>query len=298
MNRQLAWDDLRLILAIVEGGGLSGAARRLGSSHPTVYRHLGRIEERLGVRLFERTGGQYVPTPAGEEVAAAARRIETEVVAVERRVVGQDLRPSGTVRVTTTDSLLDGLLSPVFADFRRAHPHIDVEVAVSNQVFSLSKREADVAIRPSTSPPETLVGRRIGSIAQAVYARRDLVPAHAGEPDLHAMDWVGPDEGMAYRLLDQWMDARAVAAPCRYRVDTVAGMYAAVRDGAGLGVLPCYLGDGDARLVRLGEPIPDLAVDLWLLTHPDLRRTARVRAFLDFVAGAMRDRGAQLAGLS
>jgi DNA-binding transcriptional LysR family regulator len=296
MNRQLAWDDLRLVLAIAAAGTLSGAGRRLGLSHATVFRHLGNIESRLGVKLFDRGRAGYTPTVAGEETAAAARRIESEVLDVERRLAGQDLRPSGTVRVTTTDTLLDGLFSPIFADFRTAHPDIELEIAVSNQVFSLSKREADVAIRPSASPPETLVGRRIAPIAQAIYAHREFVPGEAGDVDIHALEWVGPDEGMAYRALERWMAGEGVNANCRYCVDTVAGMFAAARDGAGLAVLPCYLGDREARLVRVGETIPALAVDLWLLTHPDLRKTARIRAFLDFVAEAMKDCRSRLAG--
>jgi len=298
MNRQLQWDDLRVVLAIAEAGTLSGAGRRLGLSHATVFRRLGDIEGRLGVKLFDRGRAGYAPTPAGEAAGAAARRVEREVLDIERRVVGQDLRPSGTVRVTTTDTLLAGLLSAIFRDFDRAHPDIDLEVAVSNQLFSLSRREADVAVRPAGSPPETLVGRRVGTIALAVYAPRDLVaegPAEAAN-DIPGADWIGPDEGMAYRDLERWMAARGLDPRCRCRVDSLFGIFALAREGAGLAVLPCYLAEGEARLARLGDPIPELATDLWLLTHPDLRRTARIRAFLDFVAKAMQDRRAVLAG--
>ncbi len=298
MNRQLQWDDLRVVLAIAEAGTLSGAGRRLGLSHATVFRRLGDIEGRLGVKLFDRGRGGYAPTLAGEAAAAAARRVESEVLDIERRVVGQDLRPSGTVRVTTTDTLLAGLLSTVFGDFRRAHPDIDLEVAVSNQLFSLSRREADVAVRPASSPPETLVGRRIGTIAQAVYAPRELVGDRLAETadDIPGADWIGPDEGMAYRGLERWMAARGLDTRCRCRVDSLFGIFALARQGAGLAALPCYLAEGDARLVRLGGPIPELATDLWLLTHPDLRRTVRVRAFLDFVAEAAKAHGSALDG--
>lgn len=296
MNRQLPWDDLRLVLAVAVAGTLSGAGRRLGLSHATVFRRLGDIEGRLGVKLFDRGRAGYAPTSAGEEVAAAARRIESEVLEVERRVAGRDLRPSGTVRVTTTDTLLMGLLSPIFSRFRQANPDIHLEIAVSNQLFSLSKREADVAIRPSLAPPETLVGRKIGTIAQAIYGHADLVAKGDAEFDIHSVEWVGPDEGMTYRALDRWMADQGLDARCRYRVDTLFGMFAAATDGTGLAVLPCYLGDSEPRLARLGEAIPALSTDLWLLTHPDLRKTARVRAFSDFVAGAVEEHRARLAG--
>jgi DNA-binding transcriptional LysR family regulator len=253
-----------------------------------VFRRLGAIEARLGVRLFERARSGYAPTPAGEEAAEAARRVEAEVLRVEQRIVGRDLSPAGTLRVTTTDTLLFGLLSPILTAFRAAHPDIVLEVAVSNALFSLSRREADVALRPGPNPPETLVGRRLGTIAQAVYARAGGDPATLG--------WIGPEEGMAYRALDRWMAERGHDDRCGWRVDSLLGVYAAVRDGAGRAVLPCYLADADPGLERLGAPIPALATELWLLTHEALRRTARVRVFLDFVAAAVAARGAALDG--
>lgn len=297
MNEQkILWDDLRTVMAIARAGSLSGARRRLGVSHATVFRRLGDIEQRLGVRLFDRARTGYTPTPAGEDIATVAERIEAEVVGVERRVAGQDLRPSGTVGVTTTDTLLMGLLSSIFADFRESYPEISLEVVVSNQLFNLSKREADVAIRPTLTPPEILVGRKIGIIAQAVYGRSDTFSSLEGALDLDAVDWVGPDERMAYRPLDSWMAAHGFDERCRYQVDTVMGMLAAVRDGMGLAVLPCYLCDGDERLVRVGDTIPELSTDLWMLTHPDLRKVARIRAFLDFVARSVKGMHARLLG--
>ncbi len=296
MNRQSSWDDLRLILAVVEAGTLSGAGRRLGLSHATVYRRLGEIEGRLGVKLFDRGRTGYAATAAGEELAAAARRIETEVLNIERRIAGRDLRPSGVVRATTTDTLFVGLLSPILADFRNAYPDISLEIAISNELFSLSKREADVAVRPSMAPPETLVGRKVGTIAQAIYGRKDLIAENAIDLDIRTVEWVRPDERMAYRILDRWMTEQELDEHCKYRVDSLLGMLAAARDGAGLAVLPCYLADSDERLVRIGEAIPALSTDLWLLTHPDLRKTARILAFSDFVADAVKDSSARLAG--
>ena len=289
MNEQiLHWDDLRVVQAIAEAGSLSGAGRRLGASHATVFRRLNAIERRLGVALFERSRRSYAPTPAGEDLAAVAARVEAEVLGAERRVVGRDLRLSGTIRVTTTDTLLMGLLSPIFADFQRAHSEIVLEVAVSNQLFNLSQRDADVAVRPSSSPPEHLLGRRVGSIAQAVYTRHDAAQRNG--------DWIGPDRHLGYAALDSWMQANGADANCRYRVDTMLGMLAAARDGLGRAVLPCYFADAEPALNRVGEPIPELATDLWLLTHPDLRRVARIRAFMAFVGEAMKECEPRLAG--
>ena len=285
-----SWEDLKIVMAIAEAGSLSGAARRLGVSHATVFRRLGEIERRLGTKLFERSRTGYAPTPEGEDSDVAAQRIEAEVLVVERRVAGQDLRPSGNVRITTTDTLLAGLLSPIFAAFRRSYPEISLEVAVSNQLFNLTRREADIAIRPSLAPPEVLIGRRIGSIDQAIYGYAGTLADTSRTLDLGASDWVGPDERLAYRPLDAWMRHHGIDQRCHYRIDTLMGMLMAVRDGIGLAVLPCYLGDADPRLERIGEPISELATDLWLLTHPDLRRVARIRALMDFVAQSVKER--------
>lgn len=292
-EQNLPWDDLRTVLAIARSGSLSGAARRLAVNHATVFRRLGATEARLGVKLFERTRGGYTPTTAGEDVAAAAERIDAEVAGVERRVVGRDRLPAGTLRVTTTDTLLTGLLSPVFADFRRQYPDIALEIVVSNTQLNLSKRDADVAVRPTSSPAENLVGRRAGTIAQAVYAP---VAQYGEGPDPDTAEWIGPDETLWYRQLEDWMRRQGHDERCRYRVDSLAGMHAAVRAGSGVAVLPCYLGDADPALARIGGPVDALAIDLWLLTHPDLRDVARIRAFTAFVGDALRACEVTLAG--
>jgi len=293
MNSKMNWDDLRVVLAVAKAGSLSGAGRSLGISHATVFRRLGEVEQRLAVRLFDRSRTGYTPTIAGDEMAAAAQRVEGEIHEVERRVVGRDLRASGTVRVTTTDSLMVGLLSPMLVAFRQEYPGIALEVVVSNQLFSLPRREADVAIRSAAAPPEALVGRRVASIALAVYGRRGQV-SDAGS--MSELDWIGPDDRMGYRVLEDWMAAHGLTELCRCRVDSVLGMVAAARDGMGLAVLPCYLGDREPTLARIGDTLPELAADLWLLTHPDLRETVRVRAFLDFLADRLRRAREMLAG--
>ena len=298
MNEQhIRWDDLRLVLAIERSGSLSGAGRSLSVSHATVFRRLQTIESRLGVRLFERSAIGYTPTPAGEELSVSAGRIEEEVLQAERRVIGQDLRPAGTVRVTTTDTLLAGLLTPICADFHREYPGIELEVAVSHQLFDLSKREADVALRPMPGPHDTLVGRKLGEVAQAAYVSVEHPTTAEDDPDLTNFEWIGPD-AMLSKLLERWMGSHKLDPCVVYRVDTLLGMRDAARAGLGAVALPCYLCDPDPQLVRVGQPIPELQVDLWLLTHPDLKNVARIKVFLDFVTQAIMARRSLLAGCS
>lgn len=288
MNEKgVPWEDLKIVQAIAGSGSLAGAGRTLGISHATVFRRLGALESRLGVRLFERHRTGYVPTLAGDDLATTAARVALDIEAVERRLMGRDARLSGTLRVTTTDTLLMGMLSDELAGFQRIYPHIVLEVEVSNRTYDLSRRDADVAIRPTSAPPETLIGRQVGQIAQAVYVSR----CHR-----ETSGWVGPDPHLGYPVLERWMARQGVDAQCRYRVDSMLGMLAGVRSGMGRGVLPCYLADMADDLVRVSEPLPELQTELWLLTHPDLRNTARVQALFAYLSGSLKARQASLLG--
>lgn len=283
MYSMLSWDDMCLVHAIADAGTLSGAARALRVSHPTAFRRLNRLEQKMGVRFFDRARDGYTATAAAEEVSALVRVLKNDVLAVERRIAGRDLRPSGTLRVTTTDTLLFGWLSPGLGEFRSAYPDIRLELVVSNDVFSLSRREADIAVRPVHTPDQSLVGRRIGTIVQATYMAKTLAAQADVEPK-SSIDWIGPDESMAYPAYERWLEQEGLVDLCRTRVNSVYGMLSATRAGLGLSILPCYLGENDPQLIRVGGAVPSLATDLWILTHPDIRKTGRVRAFLDYVA--------------
>jgi len=279
------WDDLRLVLAVVREGTLSGAARRLGVTHSTVFRRLGAIEEKIGARLFERFRDGYVPTPAGETAAEAAARLEDEVLTLERRLSGQDLRPSGLVRITTTDTLGTILMRHLPA-MREVHPEIQFEVAISNAMANLSRREAEIAIRPTPEPPEILVGRRVADIAHAIYGSKAYLSRHQ-EKEILAHDWIALDDALASTVIGRWIHENLRAARIACRVDALPALRDAALAGLGLALLPCYLGDPAPGLRRLtpktlGEP----RSALWLLTHNDLKRTTRIRATLDFLAKA------------
>ena len=292
MNEQsIRWDDLQIVLAIAETGSLSGAGRLLKVSHATIFRRLTDMEQRIGVSLFNRTRSGYTQTLAGEDLTASAARIRAEVLGAERRIAGKDLKLTGTIRVTTTDTLFFGLLAKIFAGFRKKHPEIELEVVISNQLHSLSRREADIAIRPTRSPPETLVGRRVRDITQAVYGQREQWQAtHYPLPihNLSTQAWIGPDIHMGDANLEKWMTEGDRGDHCHYRVDSMLGMQGAAREGSGIAVLPCYIGDSDRQLIRLSEPVPELTTQLWLLTHPDLRRVTRIRTFLSEVGENLR----------
>jgi DNA-binding transcriptional LysR family regulator len=280
----LPWDDLRLVFAIGSAGTLSGGARRIGIDHSTAFRRLGALEARLGVRLFDRARDGYAATAAGEAIIREAARFDDVVGALERRLAGEDLRPSGTVRVTTTDTLVD-VLAPQIARFQNSHPEITIELVLANAFLSLTKRDADIAIRPAAEAPENLTDRRLAGIATALYAALDF--RAADRRSLTSENWIGLDENLSHLGSAGWMAAEVPSERIVTRVDSLIAARALAREGIGIAALPCYLADSDARLKRLAPPIDAMASSLWLLTHPDLKRVARIRAFLDFIAAAL-----------
>ena len=267
-------EDLRLLAVLGETMSLSAAARRLGVNHANAWRRLGALERRLGARLFERARAGYAPTQPGETAIATATRLIGELDGLSRLLAGEDLRPSGIVRVTTTDTLVD-LLTPLLADFRRAHQGIVIELAPGNAFATLTRRDADVAIRPSAEAPEGLVARRLATLATAPYAAASVPLAEA--------DWVAPDDTLSHLASARWLAAQVPNGRIVYRASSLLALAAAARAGLGAALLPCCLGDRDPGLIRLGGPMPELDASLWLMTHPDLRRAVRIRAFLDFM---------------
>ncbi len=287
--RSLAWDDFRLINAVAEAHTLPAAAVRLGLDHSTVFRRLRQIEAALGTPVFERHRSGYVLTTAGTEIAALAARVDEDITAVLRRVAGQSPSPAGEVRIATSDALLFDLLLPVLAEFKRACPDVRLDLVTGNTALNLSRRDADVAVRATSSPPETLVGRKIGRIAWAAYAPTPLPAGVSVDAELFAMDtsWVGFGDALAGLAAARHLHASVPAPRIACRFDTVGGVVAGIEAGIGVGLLPCFAGDRRPTLLRLGPPIAALATDLWVLTHADLRHVPRVRVLMEFLGERM-----------
>jgi DNA-binding transcriptional LysR family regulator len=283
--QDLDWDDLRYFLAVSRAGSLSGAAKKLGVNHSTVLRRLSGLEARLDVRLFERFQTGYAMTAAGEDLHARLEPLAEQIEALERQLGGLNAALTGTIRITSTDTMVHGLLTPSLAQFRRAHPGIQLQVVVNNTFLNLTKREADVAVRPSNQPPDNLVGRPVGAIQTAVYASKKYLSesAKAGlaATDWAAHPWVALDEGLSHVAQARWFASHVPPERAALRADSLLGMVDAVREGIGLGMLLCLLAEREDDLVRLAPPPRELDTQVWVLTHPDLRRVQRVKALTD-----------------
>ena len=292
------WNEPRLVLAVRRAGSLTGAAKALGIDHSTAFRRLNALEARLGVRLFERLpGGSYDATAAGERMAAAAERMEDEALALARDIAGRDRRLSGRLRVTSSETLAYRELTRHLATFRKAHPGIVVELVVDNRVLSLSRREADIALRPIRPSEGDLWGRKLADIAWTLYGAKDHVKASnsalASPDDLGRHGVIGWEETAVGIQPADWLNRTVAAESFVYRTNSLVNQMTAAKAGIGLALLPCYLGDRDANLARaLADPVPDLAGELWIVTHSDLKGTARVRAFFEIVGeGIASERG-------
>lgn len=270
-------NDLRLVAWIGDTGSLAGAAKRMGVNHATVFRRLNQLESHLGVRLFERIGGRYHATAAGEELMRAGASIDSIAGEALLRVAGSDLRPSGLVRISTTDSVALTLLPPILALCRRQYPQIRLTLEVNNQTANLSRRDADIAVRPTLTPPDHLIGKQIGTLQFCVYGAAQYLRQHPSVPfEEHA--WIALDESFSGHRSVRWLEAFKPLDEVGYRTGSFGLVHQACLHGLGLALLPCILGDASGGLQRVGEPIVPCATPLWLLIHPDLRETTRIKA--------------------
>lgn len=295
----LNWDDLRIVLAIAEHGTLSGAAARLRISHPTLSRRLRRIERRLGTRLFERTPSSLRLTAAGEDMRQLALRLRDDIAALERRIGGRDTGPGGPVRLTAPDAVSEYLLPGILAELCREHAGLTIDLVVSNEVLSLAQRSADIALRVTASPTESLRGRHVGTVAMAVYAARNLpVSEILGETSgaFSGIPWVGFDAALACSGPGTWVAHNIPESDIRFRANTLLGAAQAVRSGIGCGLLPCFVGGSIPDLVRIGAPLPALSLPLWLLVHPEMARLPRIRRACDALAAKLKQAAPLLTG--
>jgi DNA-binding transcriptional LysR family regulator len=279
----LSWDDFRYVKAIADTKSLAGAAENLGVNHSTVFRRLGLIEQELGTRLFERGRAGYSLTASGEEMVRLAERLGDDILCFERKVTGQDLRPTGELRVTTSDVMLLHLLTDVLVGFRKAYPEIVLDVVVSNRVLSLSKRDADVAVRATYQGTDGLAGRRAARIAWAVFGPKKL----AEQPfdprqDSRKHNWITFADTSSIAKALKWLKEHVDQDRIVFKTNTMVGLAEVAAGGVGIALLPCFVGTAVPGLVQLSPALPELEGELWLLTHPDLRNTARVRTFMDY----------------
>jgi DNA-binding transcriptional LysR family regulator len=288
MQAMPEWSDLRHFLAITRSGNLSAAARQLKVDQTTVGRRLAALERELGARLFDRTPTGFKPTAVALRILPAAEAVEAEALRVERLASGEDLRPSGPVTVTATDSFLVHNVMPSLSGFHARHPDIELNLLSGYEALSLVRREADVAIRLVRPQEASLRARKVAAIGVVPFASKAYLEQHGpvrfdtGLLQGHAV--VGYAKDSRKWPESKWLDVHAARARVAVRLTSILGLLAAAREGLGVALLPAYFGHLHPELVPLRDALPELERTVWLVFHEDLAQNARVRAVVDFLA--------------
>ena len=284
----LDWNDLKYLVAVAQHGSTLAAGRALDVDQSTVQRRLTALERHVGRALVQRHTTGYRLTDFGTEVLEAARVVERAVGEFEQVLAVSKRNAAGVIRLTCPEPLVNRLTRSGLLDrFHALHPTLHVEFVMSDKYVDLRTGEADVALRSGDTDDAVLVGRKVGDSLWAVYASRDYVARH-GKPssieEIQAHPLAGFDESMAGHRASQWLHQVAPDANIVARSGSVLGLLLSVKAGVGIAPLPTALGDSEAELVRVLGPIPALSRDWRLLAMPEIRKTARVSAFFDFIA--------------
>jgi DNA-binding transcriptional LysR family regulator len=289
------WDDLRFFLTLVRTQKASAAARQLGVSHPTVTRRIKALEDAVGARLFDRLPDRFALTTAGERLLEDAQAMEEAAEAIGRHSASLGDTARGSVRLSADESIV-AFIARQLPELRRDLQFIEFELAESHNLANLSRREADLLIREEVPNLASLVTRRLGRVAHAVYAGMDLEICETTDDVLRRMPWCGFDDAHTYMPGQGWTLELLGQARPTVRVNNWLTLLELVRKGMGLAVLPCHLGDGDPLIRRVGGVLENVTIDQWLLVHRDVRALARVRAVMDALIGLFRDKQALIEG--
>jgi DNA-binding transcriptional LysR family regulator len=287
MQYALTAPDLEVLLALVRGGTLAQAAARLSADASTVFRSVQRIEKSLGQRLFERSRQGYLPSEAMSEIARHAERIEAELEAARAAAMAPNSEVTGRVRITTTDSVLRGLVLPGLPALAAQHPQLQLELRSANELMSLTRRDADLALRATPKAPEHLIGRHLGPIRFVACGAKSLSPAQRRKA-LDQHDWIAPDEAMPEHPSVRWRRKQLPKLAPRHLVDGIVSVVDAIKAGLGVGVVPLFMLDSEPQLVALSKALEGCESQLWLLAHPESRHLRRIAAVYQHFAQSIR----------
>lgn len=279
----LDWGSVQFFLAVAESGTIAAAAKRLAVNHSTVLRRVAQLEGALRCRLFDRLPGGYALTASGNAFARNLAGLSDRVETVQRTLSGRDVSLAGTLRVTSSDIVVEGLLMPLLGELGRRHPRLAIQLVTSYE-FS---EQADVAVRGADRAPPGLVGRCIGQIETVMCASERYLKRAGVDTPLAEHRWVSLHESLSFPMFQTWMRKHVRPEKIAVRVDSLVAAADAVAAGLGLGLLPQPLVTARRELVQIGRPEPGLRKRVWVLMHPQLQNSARVGAAFTFLHEAL-----------
>ena len=285
------WDEVRTAVQVAREGTVSGAANVLGVHHATVIRHIDALEQRLGVKLFQRHSRGYTPTEAGEEMMRVGQATAEQFSALEGRLRGKSDDVSGELVITTLAPMAYDLV-PILSDFQHTYPEIKIKLLASERLFKLEYGEAHIAIRAGEAPqePDNIV-QPYRTYDLGLFASREYIEKH-GHPttleDFASHRFVGRDNITSRAPFFQWQQEHIPASAVYFRASNEVNLAQAIRGGIGIGFLECAVGNADPNLVQVWPSEPAWQVKLWIVTHVDLHRTAKVQAIVNALKTAGR----------
>lgn len=289
----IRWGDLQTVLAVANEGSLSAAARSLGVNHSTVLRRLEAFEYRHKIGVFHKLSSGYKLTVEGQKLLESALAVEATVKALEHKIFGQKMKLEGTLRLTTTDALARLILGSHLAAFHQLYPKIQLELSLTSRRLDISHLDADVAIRAASELPDTLGGTKLCKMAFAVYGAPEYINGLQGKHPLESAAWLMMHQGNASLQVSKLISQDKILL----KADSFEPLLMAAENKMGLAYLPCFMGDSSRALQKVALEIQQQSTDLWMVTHKDLKNSARVKAFLDFMQEAIKADHNRLAGL-
>lgn len=286
------WDNVRYFLQVVRAGSVRQASQQLGVNQTTVSRRVSALEDQLGNKLFDRSVNGWLITATGERLIETAEHMAEEAHTIERFALAESQELRGRLRLTVGDICTQQLVMPAVKSFINKYPEVDLEILATRNDLDLTAREADIALRATDNPPENHVGKRIATLAFAVYGNKKLLnkKSKIASPE-SCITWIGDSH-----TKPPWIEKSYPSTPHIYRTSELSVMYQMTKQGLGIAQMPCALCDPDPELIRLPAKYIEPGWGLWLLSHVDLRTTARVRIFKDFLQKELSNKIALLEG--
>lgn len=280
------WDEIRTAYQVARLGTVSGAAEVLGVHHATVIRHIDALENRLGVKLFQRHARGYTPTEAGEDLMRVGQATDDQFGQLEGRIKGRGNDVSGELVVTSLDTIAP-LLSPVLTEFQIKHPDLLIRYLTDARVFRLEYGEAHIAVRAGPAPqePDNVV-QRLSTMEVGLFAAKSYVARHGRPESVEEFPdhlFVSVDDTKTRAPFYNWLGSIVPRDKQIFRGSDPLPIEHAIYAGAGIGFLPRFVARMRDDLVEIMEPLEDWHAPLWLVTHVDLHRTVKVQAFLNFL---------------
>lgn len=280
--------DLDILLSVMRSGTLGSAGERLGVDSSTVFRAIQRIERGLGHPLFERSRSGYIPLELAKSLMETAEQIETALESA--RAIAQTLpeKVSGTVRVSTTDTILNALIAPTLVQLNSDHPLLAYELHTGNELVSLNRRDTDIAVRVTGHPPQHLIGKYVGAIRMALFASRLGAVQQYSDVIKTKCPWIAPDNALPDHPSVTWRKRQFPKVIPTYSVNSIVTVLEFVAKGLGVGVLPLFLVRGRSDLIQLTDVIDASQTDLWLLAHPESKHSRRVMTVFSHLSQNLR----------